>query len=42
VYYGKLVLDEYSKINNRSDELRNISVYGNMKPDSDKLSPYAE
>lgn len=41
VYYWKTVLDEYSKLNNRSNELKSIESY-NVSLDSDKLSSYTE
>ena len=42
VYYWKIVLDEYAEINSRAEELKEFTSYGNIKPDSDKLSSYAE
>ena len=42
VYYGKVVMDEYSAINNRSNDLKLVASYGNINPDTDKLSSYAE
>lgn len=42
VYYGKSVLDEYSRINSRSDELKNLVSYNNVKLTSERLSPYIE
>jgi hypothetical protein len=35
-------LDEYAEINSRAEELKEFTSYGNIKPDSDKLSSYAE
>jgi len=40
-YYWKVVIDRYVELNNRSDELKQISSY-NVKPDVDKLSAYVE
>ena len=40
VYYWKIVFDEYTDLNNRSDELRKLSTY-NIIP-NDKLSSYTE
>ena len=39
IYYWKLVLDEYSTLNNRSEELKNLATY-NISPNTDKLSAY--
>lgn len=41
VFYWKKVLDEYSAINDRADELKYVSAY-NVIPKWDILSPYAE
>ena len=41
IFYWKVVLDEYSEINNRTDELKDLSTY-NASPDVDVLSPYTE
>ena len=40
-YYGTVVFDEYEKINNRADELKNFSAY-NIIPNSDMLYSYTE
>ena len=42
VYYWKIVLDEYAEINSRANELKEFRSYNNIKPDSEKLSPYVE
>lgn len=42
VYYWKIVLDEYAEINSRANELKEFRSYNNLKPDSEKLSPYVE
>lgn len=42
IYYWKIVLDEYSDINSRVDELKKISSYNNVKLDTDKLSSYTD
>ena len=41
VFYWKIVLDDYSAINNRADELKDVSAY-NIVPKWNILSPYAE
>ncbi len=42
IYYWKIVLDEYSEINNRADELKNFSSYNNVIIDNEKLSSYTD
>ena len=41
VYYWKVVFDEYSDLNSRSDELKNLSTY-NIILNENKLSSYIE
>ena len=42
IYYWKVVFDEYSNINSRADELKNLSSYNIVKPNNEKLSSYTE
>ena len=39
IYYWKTVFDEYSAMNSRSDDLKNLVTY-NVSPNEDKLSSY--
>ena len=41
IYYWSVVWNEYESINDRSDELKNLSTY-NIRPNSDKLYQYSE
>lgn len=42
IFYWKIVFDEYSDINSRVDELKNLSSYNNVKLDEEKLSSYTQ
>ena len=42
LYYWKIVFDEYAAINERAEELKNISAYGDLGIDTEKISSYAD